>query len=223
MKTFVLLLSAALSVFAAEEQEKHSMARDATPMILENDIAHLAAMGEEVGVVKEMTWSGQMHSAKDNHTYIGTIEQIAAVMEALGLNPLEEEDGFSMAPGTELKKRDVTSVECFHGQPTGIRIIREGIKYLNGRRKGGGYCFAPAKKRGRPGCSRVSCSNGGGIFLCNKTDDDYFNVPCKDIAHAAEALIEDCWVPDGLGSKVYVRGKANLSKDAYVLVTKTDC
>ncbi|PHH82813.1 hypothetical protein CDD82_4685 [Ophiocordyceps australis] len=32
-----------------------------------NGLEHLAAMGEEVGVAKEIMWPGQVHSAEHNH------------------------------------------------------------------------------------------------------------------------------------------------------------
>lgn len=217
MKLLTLLSTTVVAVTAVD------MARDVTPRVLDKDLKNLQAQGFNVGVVKELMWSGEV-APGDERMLVGTIEQVAAIINSTSPGAFDDDEDDVSSP--ELRKRDITGVDCGRGQPCGIRIIRTGIKYLKNKRSKNGNkadCYAPAQRKGKPGCSRVSCSHGAGIFLCNKSDSEYFHLPCSEVAEHAEYLIDECWVPDGLGSKVYVNGLVNLDSNSYVLVTKTSC
>ncbi|KAI6373756.1 hypothetical protein MCOR25_003384 [Pyricularia grisea] len=156
----------------------------------------------------------------------GTVESVYAQM--LQLNPDFEKEMAerTAARGAEqqrqegqtnntttLGKRDHS--ECNGGYRPALRdSISKGIEYL-------------AKVNGEPAidggtCSRVSCSDGGGIGWCSDRSDRYTVNSFGWIGNAAEVVVQSCSFPDMYG-KDWVAGRRYHDANVSVWVGAQQC
>ena len=66
-------------------------------------------------------------------------------------------------------------------------LFDEGIGYLKDLTDNEKICGSHKK-----GCSRVSCSWGAAIYLCNDSEEDQNEVECAAIARSVERLRDGC-------------------------------
>ncbi|KAK3385265.1 hypothetical protein B0H63DRAFT_522609 [Podospora didyma] len=120
----------------------------------------------------------------------GTASSI--IERALALNP---EFGALSARTAEVMLalwKAATVVECFSGVFVRFDQCLDGLGHL--RQLGSAWCGASANS-----CSRVSCSNNCGIFLCN-TSNHHFRAHCEDIANDMKAARSGCGKRERTGS-----------------------
>ena len=68
-------------------------------------------------------------------------------------------------------------------QSTGVDHVRADIAKLHGL---AGDCAAPAR-----GCARVSCTDGGAVWMCNDNDADSA-APCSVLGDYAQMVLDGC-------------------------------
>ncbi|PVH82450.1 hypothetical protein DL98DRAFT_586440 [Cadophora sp. DSE1049] len=170
----------------------------ALPDGLSVEASHL---GMEGYAVKPMTFKGTIGGIAVEAE--GSIEEIIANMEinypGLTANLTAEATEHDLSLHTRDKKIGIICCPI-PGMPadwtTAIqKYIEDGIKYLNNVK---GYCGADPST-----CSRVSCSYGASIWLCNFRDN-HISATCSWIATFAQDLINKCavWVQGANGKGV---------------------
>ncbi|BCS18610.1 uncharacterized protein APUU_11438S [Aspergillus puulaauensis] len=70
------------------------------------------------------------------------------------------------------------------GHPTNVGSIESGIDYLNN------HAGQPTAEAGK--CNRVSCSWGGGIYVCSDDGKDHPLKSWKTVATVADKILDTC-------------------------------
>ncbi|KAH8901145.1 hypothetical protein GQ53DRAFT_740248 [Thozetella sp. PMI_491] len=162
-----------------------------------------------------LKWTGQIHLDQAPVTLEGTAQEIYE--KIISINPnYDEELGLESSNATLAardlgleKRRAPTSSDftCGYGNYVGALPIGLGIQYLY--KIGNADCVAPAGKPGAGGCSRVSCSDNSGIWLCNDQSFET-HIPCTLIADNAVEILIQCQYTNYAGGNTwnsFVRGQ----------------
>ncbi|EFZ04177.2 uncharacterized protein G6M90_00g005890 [Metarhizium brunneum] len=146
-------------------------------------------------VIGGVTWTGEVLPGK-NVTFSGTMQEVRA--KILAENPdyfsaydneAGIEHGSHLQKRWELKQPPDCNYGNFIRRINAIKFINE----LNAKGGGNAMCGAPPRRGpGLGGCSRVSCSWGSQMWLCN--DNDYhLDLPCTEVASALFELSNVCY------------------------------
>ncbi|KAF5133437.1 hypothetical protein E5D57_004061 [Metarhizium anisopliae] len=174
-------------------------------------------------VIGGVTWTGEVLPGK-NVTFSGTMQEVRA--KILAENPdyfsaydneAGIEHGSHLQKRWELKQPPDCNYGNFIRRINAIKFINE----LNAKGGGNAMCGAPPRRGpGLGGCSRVSCSWGSQMWLCN--DNDYhLDLPCTEVASALFELSNVCYTVQQ-GGDTETQGQVSISS-RIVLSTTASC
>ncbi|KHN96026.1 uncharacterized protein MAM_06131 [Metarhizium album ARSEF 1941] len=148
-----------------------------------------------------VTWTGEVLPGK-NFTFSGTIQEVQA--QILAQNPSYFDQYVNVTdsePETHLERRwtEKQPPDCSYGHYMrriyAVAAADGAVTHAELKAKHGGtaLCGAPPRRGpGLGGCSRVSCSWGSQMWLCN--DNDYhLDLPCTEVASALLELSNVCY------------------------------
>ncbi|KAI0377357.1 hypothetical protein F5Y04DRAFT_284995 [Hypomontagnella monticulosa] len=163
--------------------------------------------------VVPLTWHGINQTDGSEVTIIGTIQ---GNLQHVRL--LDESVKWTMPPVRRLiaPRSKNKNIVCWQGG-NGLAnnyFLQQGIDYLKG--------ITDRPCTASPGpkvCTRISCSDGAGIWLCNDTPVE-IHYSCPDLATYAEDIRAKCHTE---GKEILVRGKEYDTLNFHVDVGGDDC
>ncbi|KAH7117571.1 hypothetical protein B0J11DRAFT_509282 [Dendryphion nanum] len=137
-----------------------------------------------------LKWIGPIVPGGKDVSLEGDIHEIRR--QILERNPNYDRDFNSsknVERGMELDKRNrVWPIQCNPGGASCSRFPIPGdIDYLRNLQGGNARCVANARS-----CSRIACTDGAGIFLCNDRNDR-IDPSCKYLADYAQSIYDTCF------------------------------
>ncbi|KAI1388134.1 uncharacterized protein F4822DRAFT_303362 [Hypoxylon trugodes] len=159
-----------------------------------------------------MTWLGINTTDGLEIAVSGTIQEIQSQVQSMNDSIVWKMSSTQQS----IKPRSKKNIVCNSGGDGGADnvFVQQGIDYLKSIKNG--PCGAPP---GPNKCSRISCSYGAGIFLCNDTPKEIHH-DCPDLATYAEDIRSNCHTE---GVVTYVRGQQFDTEGFSVVVGHDQC